>query len=131
MTYEESQKLKQAHEVEEKRVRAPARQLEQDRYALQEKEMRIYRFDNAPCALNNGNLSHRFRISVNPVFEMVDADFLHHSPQNVSYKAYLYLSEIVEMFEGWKVGTIKHLPPSGEWFDAKVWLVREQIKEQP
>lgn len=127
MTHEESQKLKQEHAAGEKKYREPARQLEAEFYARQRQEMLVYHFADAPCAMNDGNLNYRFRVSVNPVSDLVEADFLHHSPSNVSYKAYLALSEIVEMFEGWRVGTIKHMPPSGDWFDAKVWLVRQQI----
>lgn len=127
MTHEESQKLKQEHEVAEKRCREPASRLEAERYARQRQEMLVYYFADAPCAMNDFNLKYRFMVSVNPVFDLMDADFLRHSPSNVSYKAYLALSEIVEMFEGWRVGTIKHMPPSGDWFDAKVWLVRQQI----
>lgn len=123
MTYEESQKLKQQHEAAEQKCREPVRQLEQDRYELQQKEMRDYYF----VAMNNGDPNHRFRISVNPIFELVRADFLHHTPEYISYKAYLILSEVVEMFEGWRGGTVKHLPPSGDWDAAKAWLARQQI----
>ena len=123
MTYEESQKLKQQHEAASASIQKPARQIEEQRYALQTKEMRTYFF----FGLSNGDPNFRFEVSVNPVFESVWAPWLQHSPNYVTYKAYLVLSEIVEMYEGWKAGTVPNLPPSGEWFHAKAWLAGQQM----
>jgi hypothetical protein len=119
MTYEESQRLKQQLK-ELMAVKMPeVREAESGRFRLAAQEEREYL------------LSFGHTVEVNPVEQMMFCSWVQVSlvslqnGEPVPSVVWRELSEVVAMYEAWKAGIHKDLPPSGTWEDAKAWFHRE------